>query len=116
MTDYCTVTIDGSHGGTYYVACDQVEYLTSDLCNNSNSTINLYPTISADHTGNYIRVTGLGTPEYRASGSYQQWVAITDISSVTFNSRSHVYRESSLVLLFALFLVCIASIVKVARG
>lgn len=114
MEQYCTVSFSGDHGGRYYVTCDQVEFITSDLGNSSSETIYLYPTISNDHV-NYIRINSLGNPEYR-SGSGYQWEDINNVSNVSFNSLSHVYRESDIVLYFALFVVCIACIVKVARG
>lgn len=116
MDQYCTVTFSGDHGGMYYVSCDQVKYITNELTNKSSDTIYLYPTINSDRDYNYIRINSLGTPEYRQDGSYNTWVNINNVSDVQFNTLSHVYRESSLVLLFTLFVVCIASIVKVARG
>lgn len=115
MDQYCTVSFSGDHGGRYYVMCDQVEFITDDLGNNSSDTIYLYPTITNDHL-NYIRLNPLGNPQYREGSNYYQWEDINTVSDVQFNSLSHVYREKDIVFLFGLFVVCIACIVKVARG
>ena len=43
MDDFCTVTFTGDQGGTYYVACPLVEYISEDgMVNSGNSTIYLY--------------------------------------------------------------------------
>lgn len=101
MNDYCTITIDGSDGGTYYVPCNQAEYITRDFINVSSSTINLYQNIRTNNDVAYISMPSLGRPVYHSPSSYNTHY-ITDVTTVQFNRTADFYREYDIAYLLVL--------------
>ena len=93
MDDECTVTFTGTMGGTYYVACNLVEYIDEELVNTGSSTIQLYPAIQQGNTQTNITIPALSYPYY-TSGTVRYY--ITNASNVSFNNRANFYRESEL--------------------
>ena len=95
--DGCEVTFSGQYGGTYNVACDQVEYINEELINvGSNSTIYLYPDTTAAGTNSpYIALRSMSYPRYYSSNSYN-YTEITNVSHVSFNGMSNMYRDSKI--------------------
>lgn len=94
MDDECTVTFEGNRGGTYYVACNLVEYIDEQLVNTGNSQIVLYPNIQQGVSQNTITIPALSFPYY-TNGTTR--VYITDAHNVSFNFRSSYYRERQMV-------------------
>lgn len=113
----CTVTFDGDHGGTYYVPCDQVEYLESDLTNNSSSYIYLYKDKNYTQTrGEYIQIGSHQYPRWYASGSGYNAVYITNAHDAIFNGNGNMYRDTPILsvgfeLVLMVFAIC-AIIIK----
>lgn len=92
MDDYCQITFTGDHGGTYYVACDQVQNISSRMFNTGNSSINLYKNIRQGINQEYISIAALSYPVYHpASGSNTSY--ITNASVTGFNDRGYYFRE-----------------------
>lgn len=106
----CTVTIDGSYSGEYYIPCDMVGFFIDGLINTSNSTINLYKDIR--HYNNdydYIRCSPYQYPlYYRANTSSR--IELTDITSMQFNSKANYYLNRDYINLFVLFLLALFSL------
>lgn len=93
--DFCTITIDGSRGGEYYVACQYVPYLENGtLYNNGSNTITLYSSKNHD-TYPRIQISSLSLPYYY-SGSGYNGVLINDISRTDFNLRSQIFRFNNI--------------------
>lgn len=116
--EFCTVTINGNYGGTYYVGYQNVQYLEDGtLYNTGTSTITLYA--SKDSSG-YPRISipSLSRPRYYASSNIN-YVTITDISSTNFNMASQLARfntrYSSAVISILLILLCVVSIFRGKR-
>ena len=107
----CTVTIDGSYSGTYYVPCEYVDLINNDsLINTSNTTITLYPSIRHYNSNSYdyIRCNSYSYPIYYKSYSSTQ--ELTDITSVTFNSNSSFQINLRYIDIFIMFLLALASL------
>lgn len=90
----CTVYIpSGTGSGTYYVNCDQVQYLDSDLTNNSNSTITLYSDRNYQTTqGPYIQIGSHRYPRYYSQQGVN-YTILTNVPDVEFNGWSNMYRD-----------------------
>ena len=103
----CTVTIDGSESGEYFVPCDMVGYFIDGLINTSNTTVNLYKDIrhyNDDYS--YIRCSPYQYPlYYSANGSNR--IELTDITIMSFNSRANFYLNRDYITLFVLFLLAL---------
>lgn len=99
MNDECTVTFEGTRGGTYYVACNLTKYVNKKLVNTSNSTIYLYQDIQQGSQSYSITIPSLSYPYY-TSGSNRYY--ITDAHNVSFNKLSSFYREFDVVEVFLL--------------
>lgn len=111
----CTVTIDGSQSGEYFVPCDMVQYFIDGLINTSNTTINLYKNVRHYNDDyDYIRCSPYQYPlYYRANSSTR--IELTDITTMTFNSRANFYLNRDYISLFVLFLLalfCLKAIFK----
>lgn len=108
----CQITIDGSKPGDYYVPCNQVQYLSSNLVNTGSSTIYLYDSLDSSNTRSAaITIPALSYPYYISAGSYNTRVYITNITDVRYNLASQFYRlqgfqyqSVSLVLMFLVVL------------
>ena len=94
MDDYCTVTFTGTQGGTYYVACNLVEYISEGLVNTSSNSIQLYPAVQQGQQQTNITIPALSFPYY-SSGQYRYY--ITDAADIAFNDRAEFYRERNMV-------------------
>lgn len=103
MDDYCTVTFEGDQGGTYYVACSLVEYIDDEsMVNTGNSTINLYSSPQQGSNTNYISIPAFSYPRYYSGNSYHY---ITNADNISFNFRSHFYRDFDMVEIALLTLI-----------
>lgn len=109
MDDECTVTFTGTNGGTYYVACNLVEYLDEQLVNTGSSQIVLYPSIQSGNQQTNITIPALSYPYF--SDGYNR-VYITNASNVSFNFRSAFYRERSMVSIVLLAVVVSLSLIS----
>lgn len=97
MDGSCTVTFDGSYGGTYFVSCDAVNSFDSSLTFNGISSVFLYS--DRNHVGNRLICQPGCQPAYLNSN--EQYVYISP-ENVTWNDRSIFYREYDFVLVFCL--------------
>lgn len=87
----CTVTIDGTYAGEYYVPANTVGYLVSGtLQNKSSNTITLYP-VGSTSTYPRIQISAFGDPYYYTGSNYNG-VHITDISTTSFNLAAQSWR------------------------
>lgn len=116
--EICTVTIDGSYAGTWYVPAQYVSYLENGtLYNNGSNTITLYS--SKNHeTYPRISIPALGYPVYFASSQYNG-VTITNISRTDFNLYSQIHRFNNLYaqsLIFFLLLLLLLNRLIRGRG
>lgn len=106
----CTVTIDGSHSGEYFVPCDMVDYFIDGLVNTSNTTVNLYKNIRHYNDDyDYIRCSPYQYPLFYKANSSNR-IELTDISTMTFNSRANFYLNRDYITLFVLFLLALFSL------
>lgn len=102
----CTVTIDGSESGEYYVPCDMVQYFIDGLINTSNTSVNLYKEIRHSNSNyDYISCRPYQFPVYYQS--YNNSKELTDVTSMTFNSKSNFYLNRDYINLFVLFLLAL---------
>lgn len=103
----CTVTIDGSQPGEYFVPCDMVQYFIDGLVNTSNSTVNLYKDIRRYNDDyDYIRCSPYQYPLYYRANSSNR-IELTDITTMTFNSKANYYLNRDYINLFVLFLLAL---------
>lgn len=110
MNDGCTVTIDGSQAGEYYVPCDMVGFFIDGLVNTSNSTINLYKDVRHYNDDyDYIRCSPYQYPLFYRSNSSSR-IELTDITSMHFNSKANYYLNRDYISLFVLFLLALFSL------
>lgn len=115
MSDSCTVTIDGSYSGTYFIPCDSVQYFTDELINTSNSTINLYPSYRHYSSSSYDYIVCRSyTYPYYYSG-YNSNKEINDITSIQFNTVANYYLQYQYVQLFVYFLICLSAFCIIFR-
>lgn len=105
MDDYCTVTFEGSQGGTYVVACNLVEYIGEGLVNTSSNTIQLYSAVQQGQQQTNITIPAISYPYY---SSGQQRYYITNAHSISFNNRAEYYRERNMV---EIVLMCVLAAV-----
>lgn len=113
--DACTVTWEGDHGGTWYVPCDQVSYITDDFINSGVSSITLYPSISQGGSTDRVIMPANQYPYWRsATGSTQQYLQV--VNNVTYNYVSNYYRDRKLVDTFTLLIVCVFCIIRIFKG
>lgn len=111
--DGCTVSWEGDHGGTYYVPCDRVQYLNSELINTSNTSFNGYSTITSSNNSPYVVFPSNGYPYYYESYSNRDYIEVAQ--NVTFNAKSHYYKEFDIVLIVALGIIAVGNLVKIWR-
>lgn len=110
----CQVTFEGTRGGTYYVACNLVEYIDEqNLFNHSNNNIILYPSIQQGNSQDTITIPALSYPYY-TSNTYRYY--ITNASNISFNFKSAFYRERSMVSIVLLALVVTISLINRILG
>ena len=110
MADGCTVTIDGSHSGEYFIPCDMVEYFIDGLVNSSNSTINLYKNVRHYNDDyDYIRCSPYQYPLYYRANSSNR-IELTDITSMQFNYKANYYLNRDYITLFVFFLICLMAL------
>lgn len=115
MGDACTVEIDGTYSGTYFVPCDYVEYFTDELVNTSNTTINLYPSYRhySGSSYDYIVCRSYTYPYYYSG--YNNNKEITDITSVKFNTTATYFIQYQYIQLFVYFLICLSAFCIIFR-
>lgn len=94
MDDYCEVSWEGTQGGTYYVACPLVEYISDELVNTGNSTIYFYTSPQQSNNSYALSASAFSYPRYYSGNNYYY---VTNAHNVSFNNRSHYYRERELV-------------------
>lgn len=103
----CTVNIDGSQSGEYFVPCDMAQYFIDGLINTSNTTINLYKAIRRYNDDyDYIRCSPYQYPLYYRANSSNR-IELTDITTMTFNSKANYYLNRDYINLFVLFLLAL---------
>lgn len=109
MNDGCTVVINGSQEGEYYVPCDMVQYFIDGLINISNTTINLYKDIRHSNSSyDYISCRPYQYPVYYRS--YSDSVELTNITSMEFNYKAQYYLNRDYITLFVFFLVSLMAL------
>lgn len=113
MNDECTVTFEGTEGGTYYVACPLVKYLNSKLVNTSNSTIYLYKNIGQGTQSGTISIAPYSYPRYVSNNIYYY---ITNASNISYNFASSFYREFDVVEIVLLSLIVVISLINRLLG
>lgn len=94
MDDYCEVSWEGTQGGTYYVACPLVEYISDELVNTGNSTIYFYTSPQQSNNSYALSASAFSYPRYYSGNNYYY---VTNARNVSFNNRSHYYRERQFV-------------------
>lgn len=103
MDDYCTVTFTGDQGGTYYVACNLVEYIDDEsMVNTGSSTINLYSSPQQSSNSAAISIPAFSYPRYYSGNNYRY---ITNADNISFNFRSSFHREFDMVEIALLTLI-----------
>lgn len=105
MDDYCTVTFEGSQGGTYVVACNLVEYISEGLVNTSSNTIQLYPAVQQGQQQTNLTISALSYPSYRYNNVLYY---VTNAHNISFNNRAEYYRERNMV---EIVLMCVLAAV-----
>ena len=115
MDDYCTVTFTGDQGGTYYLPCTLVEYVsTNGMVNTGSSTINLYTSPNQSNNTAAITIPAFSYPRY--STGYGN-TYITNASNISFNNRSYYYRDRGIVEIVLLtLLACLLFIRTIVGG
>lgn len=110
----CTVTFDGDHEGTYYVACTYVQYIDDELKNTGSTTITLYPVFRDGTNQNTISISAVSYPQWVPTGSSQR-TYITNATNVTFNATGNIYRNLPYIELFVWFTVAVACLFYACR-
>lgn len=113
MDDACEITFEGTRGGTYYVACNLVEYIGEELVNTGSSTISLYPDFQQGINQNTITIPALGYPYY-TSGTQRYY--ITDATNISYNFASSFYRERGMVEIVLIGIVATLSLIHRMLG
>lgn len=105
----CTVTIDGSEQGTYFIPCDMVQYFIHGLVNTSNTSVNLYKEVRHNNSNyDYISCRPYQYPVYYQS--YNNSKELIDITTMQFNSKSNFYLNRDYINLFVLFLLALMAL------
>lgn len=115
MDDYCDVTFEGDQGGTYYVACNLVEYINgSDLSNTGSNSINLYTSLQAGNNSAYISIPAFSYPRYLSGNQYRY---ITNAHNIRFNNKASFIRDFDIVEVVLITLLASISLIRIiARG
>lgn len=113
--DACTVTWDGSHGGTWYVPCDQVGYITDDFINSGVSSITLYSSISQGGSVDRVIMPANQYPYYRAQNGYNNEY-LDVVQNVRYNWVSNFYRDRPVVDIFVLMIVSLFCVIRTFKG
>lgn len=113
MDDACTVTFEGDYGGTYYVPCDYVVNIGSNLVNTGGSSFRGYKNITAGSASEYITFNVDQYPSYYISYSNTHY--ITNAHNVTFNNRAYFYREKDIVIILLLLILGLSRILSLGR-
>lgn len=109
----CSVTFDGDHGGTYFVPCDLVKYISDkDLSSSFSADIILYRDLSRDHFS--IIIPSYSFPYYTDSDSSVH--TLSTASNIHFNALANVYRNLDYVYIFVAFIVSVYCLFKLLRG
>lgn len=109
MDDFCEVSWEGTEGGTYYVACPLVEYISDELVNTGNSTIYFYTSPQQGNNSYALSASAFSYPRY---GNNYNYYYVTDAYNVSFNNRSHYYRESGMVEIVLLTALAAVSFIR----
>lgn len=110
MDDACTVTFEGDQGGTYYVACNLVEYIDNEsLVNTGNTTIYLYSDIQQGTNSASISIPAFSYPRYYSGNQYRY---ITNAYNISFNSNSSYYRDFDLVEIVLISIIASISFIR----
>lgn len=113
MDNGCTVSFDGDQGGTYYVPCNVVKFLSDkDLSSSCSETIYLFRDLSLEHFK--ISCSSYSLPSYEDSN--HTFHSISNVSNIRFNAMSNVYRNLDYVYLFVAFIVSVYCLFKMLRG
>lgn len=113
--DACTVTWEGDHGGTWYVPCDQVMYITNDFINSGVSSITLYPSISQSGNVDRVIMPVNQYPYFRAYNSYNNEY-LNVVQNVRYNYVSNFYRDRPIVNVFVLLVVALFCVIRLFKG
>lgn len=109
----CTVSFDGDQGGTYFVPCDSVKFLSDkDLSSSYSETIYLYRDLTSEHFK--ISCSSYSLPSYEDFNHIVH--VISNVSNVRFNAASNIYRNLEYVYLFVAFIVSVYCLFKMLRG
>ena len=113
MDSGCTVTFDGDQGGTYFVPCNVVKFLSDkDLSSSCSDTFYLYRDLGLEHFK--ISCSSYSLPSYVDSNNSLHF--ISNVSNIRFNTMSNLYRNIDYVYLFVAFIVSVYCLFKMLRG
>ena len=110
MDGGCTVTFDGSYGGTYNLPCKSVNDFDNLLVFYGDTSIFISDNINRQ--GNRLICQPNCTPAY--VNSSDEYVYLTP-TNVTWNDRSIFYREYDLILVFCLITLLVLRFVTIFR-
>lgn len=114
MDDYCTVTFTGDQGGTYYVACNLVEYIDDvSMVNTGSSTINLYSSPQQGTNTASITIPAFSYPRYGSGTNYRY---ITNARDISFNNHAYFIREFDLVEIVLLSFMVTFHLIRLLTG
>lgn len=109
MDDFCEVSWEGTQGGTYYVACPLVQYISDELVNTGNSTIYFYTSPQQSNNAYALSAAAFSYPRYYSGNNYYY---VTNAHDVSFNNLSHYYREHDMVEIVLLTMVVSISFIR----
>lgn len=110
MDDFCTVTFTGDQGGTYYVACNLVEYINDEsMVNTGSSTISLYSSPQQGTSTVAIQIPAFSYPRYSYNNNYRY---ITNASNISFNNRAYFERDYGMVEVVLLTMLVSVSFIR----
>lgn len=110
MDDACTVTFDGSRGGTYYIPCSHASDFDSSLVYYGDTPFTIWENIN--HQGKSLYVQPFCTPAYKNSDDLYVY---TSPENVVYNNRFNWYRNYDSLIIFCLVLLCAFRAITIFR-
>ena len=110
MDDSCTVTFDGSRGGTYYIPCSHADDFDSSLVYYGDTPFTIWENIN--HQGKSLYVQPFCTPAYKNS---EDLYVYTSPENVVYNNRFNWYRNYDSLIIFCLVLLCAFRAITIFR-
>lgn len=115
MSDACTVTFEGDHGGEYITSCATVQYIDDHLRNIGNTSIYLYPTFRSGTDQDYILIAMDSWPQWIDHNSYQNRPYIMNASNIQYNAMSYIYRDYMYVNFFIWFVLAVSAVMHIVK-